>query len=232
MEFKDLNDFFTQVLNQKVPTLEQYNYLEEMTDKFEKNKLELLLSDLKEYRKAEKNKLLQRYKSAKKTETYKEVVKKEINVPFIDFYEAFSVAGMEKELPEDFFTIEGEKYLALFFPKELSSLDQLISHLEKLQPEEKEAVTSQVPKDLPSKITWEGEHIEFAELVKALIEAKKISGTSDKAIFEDLCSILKIEDFNKDQRLKGLKKRIHETTPLLFKLEQKLNEWIEQKGNL
>lgn len=235
MQFQYLNDFFTQVRTQNVPVLEQWNYLEQLTDKFESKKLELLLSDLREYRKKEKRKLLQKYQDAKKTETFKSLLKRGDSVPYIDFYEALKDMGQENKLPEDLIAIEGEKYLALFFPKELSSIDQLISHLEKLRPaekEDKEEVPTFTNQALPSNLKWEGEHIEFAELVKALIEAKKISGTTDKAIFEDLCSVLKIEEFNKDRRLKGLKKRIHETTPLLFKLEESLNEWIEQKGTI
>lgn len=81
---------------------------------------------------------------------------------------------------------------------------------------------------LPSKVKWEGEHIEFAELVKALIEAKKISGNTEKAIFEDLCLILGIEDLKKDSRMSGLKKRTKDITPLLYELERKLNNWIAQ----
>ena len=228
MEFQNLNDVFSKVRSQDAISLEQYNYLEKLTDKFEYQKLTLLLNDLREYRKKEKGKLLQQYKSAKKTKAYKNRIKNGDSVPYIDFYEGFLAIGREKELPEDLITIEGEQYLALFFPKELSSIDQLLAFLENMKkPLEKDIPTSP---QLPSQIKWEGEHIEFAELVKALIEAKKISGTTDKAIFEDLGSVLKIQGFYKDRRLKGLKKRVHETTPLLFELEQSLNRWIDNKN--
>ena len=226
MEFQNLNDVFSKVRSQDAISLEQYNYLEKLTDKFEYQKLTLLLNDLREYRKKEKRQLLQQYKSAKKTKAYKNRIKNGDSVPYIDFYEGFLAIGREKELPEDFLAIEGEQYLALFFPKELSSIDQLITFLENMRkPMEKDLPT--LPQ-LPSQIKWEGEHIEFAELIKALIEAKKISGTTEKAIFEDLCLLLKIEDFKKDSRISGLKKRVKDTTPLLFKLEESLNEWIEQ----
>lgn len=45
------------------------------------------------------------------------MAKKGDSVPYIDFYEGFLGIGREKDLPEDFITIEGEKYLVLFFPK-------------------------------------------------------------------------------------------------------------------
>lgn len=227
MTFNDLNDFFAQVRTGKVPTLEQWNYLEEKTDQYDNTKLDFLINDLKVFREGEKRKLLGEYKKAKKTRTFKRIVRKGDNVPFIDFYEGFKAKGIEDQLPEDFYAIEGEKYLALFFPKELKDLDHLMIQLQQISRTEKNSDSVDTPQ-FQSNLNWEGSHIEFAEIVKALIEAKKISGENDKLIFEDLCKIFGIEEFKKDSRLKGLKKRINETTPLLIQLEESLNNWIDK----
>lgn len=231
MPYKDLKDFFTQVRSGKVSSLEQLNFLEELTDRFQSIKLNLLIKDLKLFREEEKRKLLSQYKKVKKTNLYKKTIKNGDPIPFVDFYEAFKFKGIEDKLPENFYLVEGEKYLAWFFPTELTTIDQLLIHLSNLQkPKEEEEEPSSASLKLISNIQWQGEHIEFAEIIKALIESKKISGTTEKSIFEDLCLVFGVKDFNKNNRIGGLKKRIHDTTPLIHQLEIHLNSWINRIG--
>lgn len=252
MPFKDLTEFFLQVRTGKVPTLEQWNFLEEKTDHFNHLKSKLLIDDLKKFRENEKRKLLMEYKKVKKTRTFKKIVHKGDNVPFVDFYEGFKNIGKEDELPEDFYLIEGEKYIDLFFPKELQDLDRLINHVQNItlsknrslasektaEPEKKsdsdisndrkESISPLDKKNTEPKIklTWMHQPMDLVELIKGLIQAKSFK-ENQKEVFMQFESIFKIE-LKEKERLQNLKERTKEPVSFLARVEDCLLRWIQK----
>ena len=76
-------------------------------------------------------------------------------------------------------------------------------------------------------IQWLGTPLELAESVKALIEAKKINGVSEKQVFLFFQQVLDLP-FDKREKLQSLKKRSTDLTPLLEQMEFHLKQWINK----
>ncbi|MFD2834184.1 RteC domain-containing protein [Gramella sp. AN32] len=76
-------------------------------------------------------------------------------------------------------------------------------------------------------IEWLGTSMELAELVKGLIEAKKISGISEKQIFHFFQQVLDLP-FDKREKLQSLRKRSSDLTPLIDEMEFHLKQWINK----
>jgi hypothetical protein len=76
-------------------------------------------------------------------------------------------------------------------------------------------------------IQWLGTPLELAELVKALIEAKKINGVSEKQVFLFFQQALGLP-FDKREKLQSLRKRSTDLTPLLEQMEFHLKQWINK----
>jgi len=83
---------------------------------------------------------------------------------------------------------------------------------------------------ITNSLKWHGTQLEFTELIKPLIELKKIgAGVSQKETFEKLRLFFEIEKFDENDKLKDIRKRTNTPTPFLNKLEVTLNNWIEKK---
>jgi hypothetical protein len=79
-------------------------------------------------------------------------------------------------------------------------------------------------------LKWHGTQLEFTELIKPLIELKKIgAGVSQKETFEKLRLFFEIEKFDENDKLKDIRKRTNTPTPFLNNLEVTLKNWIEKK---
>ena len=253
MPYIDLNDFFAQVQTKKVPTLEQWNYLETKTSDFNPDKTILLLNDLKDHRERAKKDLLLRYKEAKKTRQFKSIVKNGDQVPFIDIYEGCKGIGREDDLSSDFYLIEGEKYLDLFFPKELEDLDKLINRVQTISISREKAVVKETidmdtdsslnlnsesqgeklksplnteTKENPGQLTWMHEPMNLVEIIKALVETKSFGEPQNK-VFARFESLFKIDLKEKD-RLHNLRNRTTTPTPFLNSLQDSLSRWIDK----
>jgi len=78
-----------------------------------------------------------------------------------------------------------------------------------------------------NKIQWQGTPLELAELLKALIEAKKITGASEKQVFLFFQQVLDLP-FDKREKLQSLRKRSTDLTPLLDEMAFHLKQWISK----
>jgi hypothetical protein len=87
-------------------------------------------------------------------------------------------------------------------------------------------------KHLPieNSVSWQGTELEFSELVKALIESKKLSPElSQKEIFKRMGVCFNIESFNENDKIKDIRKRTNTPTPFLNILQTSLDNWIKRK---
>ncbi|MDT0684878.1 RteC domain-containing protein [Autumnicola psychrophila] len=153
-------------------------------------------------------------------------------LPEYDFIQAFHNKLEEFHTPEkdniitEFFTFHNPlpKYSqqdTLDFKKSILSLDKHYKVNSILQERELKNLQQQ------NKIQWMGTPLELAELIKALIEAKKINGGSEKQVF-DFLQLLFTLPFDKREKLQSIRKRSTNLTPLLHELEFHLKQWINR----
>lgn len=82
-------------------------------------------------------------------------------------------------------------------------------------------------------LEWKGNTLQFAELVKALIESNLISPElSQKDIFELMREAFNIEHFDEGDKNKQIRNRTKTLTPLINTLEINLTNWIEKKDSI
>jgi hypothetical protein len=79
-------------------------------------------------------------------------------------------------------------------------------------------------------LKWQGTELQLTELAKALKESNLLNPElSQKAIFERFKEFMQVENFNEADKLKEIRKRTKDKTPLLNILETSLNNWIHRK---
>jgi hypothetical protein len=80
------------------------------------------------------------------------------------------------------------------------------------------------------RLNWQGTELQLTELTKALKESNLLNPElSQKAIFERLKDFMQVGNFNEADKLKEIRKRTKDKTPLLNILETSLNNWIIKK---
>lgn len=130
----------------------------------------------------------------------------------------------EKPDQGEIFLNELQEFIEIFIPYRYANLEHVENILNDLIKHEKQ-------KDQPilnqsSEVRWLGTELEFAELIKSLIEAKKLNGKTQKHIYDSLDTYLDIKDTDKKQKLETISLRTNKTTPFLVELEKALNSWI------
>jgi hypothetical protein len=84
--------------------------------------------------------------------------------------------------------------------------------------------------DTIKSLKWQGTELQLTELAKALKESNLLNPElSQKAIFERFKEFMQVENFNEADKLKEIRKRTKDKTPLLNILETSLNNWIHRK---
>lgn len=81
-----------------------------------------------------------------------------------------------------------------------------------------------------NKLKWQLTGIEVAELAKALTQAKKIVGFTDKDVFDHLSSFFDVK-FDKKSTLQTIGKRSVDKTSFLDVLTHSLENWINQSDS-
>lgn len=77
---------------------------------------------------------------------------------------------------------------------------------------------------------WQGSTLEFAEFTKALIESGFIGKVkNEKEVFEKMKQFFNVDDFDKSDKLKQVRKRTKELTPVISTLEISLMNWIKRE---
>ncbi|MDX1718959.1 MAG: hypothetical protein R3353_02275 [Salegentibacter mishustinae] len=153
-------------------------------------------------------------------------------LPEYDFIQAFHTKLEEFHNPEkdnvitEFFTLHNPlpKYTqqeTSDFKKSIISLDKHYKVNSILQERELKEFWKE------NNIQWLGTPLELAELIKALIEAKKINGGSEKQVFNFFQQLLNLP-FDKRQKLQSIRKRSTDLTPLIHELEFHLKQWINR----
>lgn len=92
--------------------------------------------------------------------------------------------------------------------------------------------TEQAPIQLQplQKLNWQGTTLEFSEFSKALIESGFIGKIkNEKEVFEKMKHFFSVEDFDKSDKLKQVRQRTKELTPVITVLETALTNWIKRK---
>jgi 6-pyruvoyl-tetrahydropterin synthase len=91
-------------------------------------------------------------------------------------------------------------------------------------------VENQVVEPPLKTLNWQGTTLEFSELSKALCESGLIGKVkNDKEVFESMKQFFNVEDFDKSDKLKQVRNRTKELTPLINRLEVALTNWIKRK---
>lgn len=81
-----------------------------------------------------------------------------------------------------------------------------------------------------NKLHWKGTTLQFAELAKALAESKLLSPElTDKQLFHKLADCFNVPHFDKSGKLKEIRSRSKDLTPLINLLERALTNWIKRK---
>jgi hypothetical protein len=108
----------------------------------------------------------------------------------------------------------------MVFPKIISFLETIKSELEI-----NDRATSII-----STLNWQGSALEFSELVKAIIESGFIGKVKNETVvFEKMKQFFNVEDFDKSDKLKQVRNRTKELTPVINTLETSLLNWIKRK---
>lgn len=129
------------------------------------------------------------------------------------------------------FITEHAKKIGYKITIELNEFEgSLQSHIKKI--EKKNDIQKQEVKET-EKLKWSGTDLELSEILKSLLELKKINGHSDKQIFETIFKMfgMKYSDSIKKERLATIKKRIITKTPFLNQLSASLELWIDHKDD-
>jgi len=80
-----------------------------------------------------------------------------------------------------------------------------------------------------SDLYWKGTDLQFAELVKSLKECKLVSPElSQKELFKRLKTVFNVNDFNESDKLKEVRQRTKDLTPMINILETGLLNWIKK----
>lgn len=79
-------------------------------------------------------------------------------------------------------------------------------------------------------LKWQGTELQLTELTKSLKESNLLNPElSQKVIFERFKEFMQVEKYNVADKLKEIRKRTKDKTPLLNILETSLNNWIIKK---
>ena len=79
-------------------------------------------------------------------------------------------------------------------------------------------------------LNWQGTTLEFSEFSKALIESGLIGKVkNEKEVFDNMKQFFNVDDFDKSDKLKQVRNRTKELTPLINRLEVALTNWIRRK---
>ncbi|SHF89677.1 RteC protein [Flavobacterium fluvii] len=86
------------------------------------------------------------------------------------------------------------------------------------------------PQQNENTLQWQGSTLEFAEFTKALIESGFIGKVkNEKEVFERMKQFFNVDDFDKSDKLKQVRKRTKEPTPVINTLETSLMNWIKRE---
>jgi len=130
----------------------------------------------------------------------------------------------EKPDQGEIFLNELQEFIEMFIPYRYANLEHVESILNDLIKHVKQK--NQPILNQSSEVRWLGKELEFAELIKSLIEAKKLKGKSQKHIYEEMATYLNIKDTDKKQKLETISLRTKDTTVFLDELKEALNSWI------
>ncbi|TKD67329.1 RteC domain-containing protein [Flavobacterium sp. ASW18X] len=83
------------------------------------------------------------------------------------------------------------------------------------------------------KIKWLGTNLELYELIKTLIEAKKLKGKNQKEVFITLFNLLGMEysDIRKKEAMATIRQREKDKTPFVDLLRLSLEKWVNDRDN-
>lgn len=80
------------------------------------------------------------------------------------------------------------------------------------------------------KLNWQGTTLEFSEFTKALIESGFIGKIkNEKVVFDKMKQFFNVDEFDKSDKLKQVRQRTKELTPVINVLEVALTNWIKRK---
>lgn len=127
--------------------------------------------------------------------------------------------NIEKETEDFHFDFELAENLVKSFSKIISFLED-----KKLEP------GTSIHTSIINTLDWQGSTLDFSEFTKALIESGYIGKVKNEAIvFEKMKQFFNVKDFDKSDKLKQVRNRTRELTPVIHTLETSLLNWIKRK---
>lgn len=230
-----VKEFLEKVLSNELGTLEFYKYIKFITDE-DIYQLRILEQEIISFKiRITFNKLIE----IQNSELYKRMEGNGEEIPMISKWTYIHNTAPEKELLKEKIIREGiQDFTSMFLPNYFENVDTMFRMLLSLikrkegemldeDREVEDAINIEDSKS-SSGILWNSSEIELTEFIKALIEAKKVSGKSEKEIFEKFCDFLSVPYFDKKIKLQKIKKRTKESTPLLNELASALENWANK----
>jgi hypothetical protein len=112
----------------------------------------------------------------------------------------------------------------------IQKIDFELERLDKIKDLETNEATTSTEQSKDNTLNWQGTSLEFAELTKALIQSNKLNPElNQKELFKRMKQLFNVEEFNENDKLKDIRKRTKELTPLINILETSLTNWIKRK---
>jgi hypothetical protein len=112
----------------------------------------------------------------------------------------------------------------------IQKIDFELERLDTIKDLETNKATTSTEQSNYNTLNWQGTSLEFAELTKALIESGFIGKVkNEKEAFEKMKLFFNVPDFDKSDKLKQVRKRTKELTPVINTLETSLLNWIKRK---
>ena len=122
-----------------------------------------------------------------------------------------------------------------YFQSEINNIEAFSDKIEDIRPEDfNHLPINDFHESYPNKtsiLKWTGKDLELFELIKALIQSKKINSQSEKVTFKTIFNFfgLTYSDSRKRDAIQTIRARVKDKTPFLIDLQLDLENWIEAK---
>ena len=197
-EFLSTRKFLENCHNGDMLSSDIYDFIEAKTN-LDSQKLENLKGDILQYKGMLVMDLLPEVQESPK---YKRMEKSGEFIPIMTNVSERIRRNPEKPDQGEIFLDELQEFIEMFIPYRYANLEHVENILNDLIKHEKR-------KDQPilnqsSEVRWLGTELEFAELIKSLIEAKKLKGKNQQHIYDEMAIYLDIPDTDKKQKLETI----------------------------
>tara|TARA_B100000378_G_C18053394_1_gene413836 strand:+ start:1804 stop:2487 length:684 start_codon:yes stop_codon:yes gene_type:complete len=213
-EFLSTRKFLENCHNGDMLSSDIYDFIEAKTN-LDLNKLENLKGDILQYKGMLVMNLLPEIQESPK---YKEMEKSGEFIPIMTNASERIRQNPEKPDQGEIFINELQDFIEMFIPYRYANLEQVESIINDLIEHEQKKNKGENKEGYPTGIEWKGTDLELTELVKALIESKKVKIKSQKHFFDETIKFFNMKEFNVTKKIQQIKNRTKETPTFLYEL--------------